>query len=92
MYFLLIGLVAAGHEVPGNRPGGRLELVGGAVAVCPGCRLVGLGRCSGYTKRKEMEKMEQRKQKRIDKQTRGHGHAPQETALKALPGTRKRLP
>ena len=38
-------LVAAGHEVHGVRPGGRLVVVDRAVALRHGRGLVGLGRC-----------------------------------------------
>lgn len=42
-------------------------MVVGAVTLCRGRCLVGLGHATGYTKRKAMEKMDQRKQDRINK-------------------------
>jgi hypothetical protein len=58
----------AAAEIPGDRAGRHTELAHRAVAVCACRRWWAWADASGYTKRKEIEKMEKRKQDRIDKQ------------------------
>ena len=68
MYFLLIGILAAGLKYLGIEPVGSLSwwlvLLPFALAVVWWAG----ADASGYTKRREAEKMEDRKKKRIDKQ------------------------
>ena len=68
MYFLLIGMLTAGLKYLEIEPISRLSwwlvLLPFALAVAWWV----WADASGYTKRKEVEKMDDRKQKRIDKQ------------------------
>jgi len=73
--------VAAGHrfgavEVFGRRSCGRLALVVDAGALRLGGAVVDLGDASGYTKRKAAEKIEKRKQERIERQKESLGLRP----------------
>lgn len=68
MYFLLIGMLAVGLKFLDIEPVGSLNwwqvLLPFALAVA----WWAWADASGYTKRKEVEKMDDRKQKRIDRQ------------------------
>ena len=68
MYFLLIGILAVGLKYLEIEPAGSLSwwlvLLPFVLAVA----WWAWADASGYTKRKEVEKMDDRKQKRIDRQ------------------------